>query len=255
MIFFRNLYKIKVGFLIIGAQKAGTSSLDHYLRQHPEIGMARNKEVHFFNNEKVFSKSKINYNLLEKQFDYNRNIKIFGEITPIYIYWEPSIKRIWNYNNNIKLITILRNPIDRAFSHWNMEYCRKRESEDFFYCIKNENERIDKDLSFENQVYSYTKRGFYSEQIERIQKFFPPEQLLFIKYEDYVKNQEEILKKVFNFLEVDADNYQFSFQKVRTANYSRTMTSGERSYLLNLFSDDINKVECLLGWDCDDWKK
>ncbi len=136
----------KIDFAIIGTQKGGTSALDYYLRQHPEIGMASRKETHFFDNEKVFSKSKISYRKLEKEFDFSAENKIYGEATPIYMYWKPAIRRIWEYNKDIKLIIVLRNPIDRAFSNWNMEVSRNVEKKCFSYCIKNESNRIAKAL-------------------------------------------------------------------------------------------------------------
>ena len=100
----------KIDFIIIGTQKGGTSALDHYLRQHPEIGMGKKKEIHFFDDEKIFSKTDINYNKYHDYFDFSIEKKVYGEATPIYIYWDQSCKRIWKYNKDIKLIAILRNP-------------------------------------------------------------------------------------------------------------------------------------------------
>ena len=67
-------------------------------------------------------------------FEPHEDHKIIGEATPIYMYWKNAIKRIYNYNSDMKLILVLRNPIDRAFSHWNMEVHRKREDRTFLEC-------------------------------------------------------------------------------------------------------------------------
>lgn len=244
----------KINFLIVGAQKAGTSALDHYLRLHPEISMAKGKELHFFDNEEVFSSASIDYSLFEDQFETKKGISLYGEATPIYMYWEPAMQRIWDYNRDMRLIAILRNPADRAFSHWSMEVDRAAERDDFFHCIRHEMERTKAAKPLQHRVFSYVDRGFYSAQIQRIFRFFRREQVLFLKYEDYVRNQPGSLAGVFQFLGVNPDRFQFMPQQIRVGNYSRAMLPEERSYLLDLFREDIGEVERLLGWDCGDWK-
>ena len=86
----------KLDFVVAGVQKAGTTALDRYFRQHPQIGMADKKELHFFDKD-TFRKSD-GYGELESQIRRNENTVVTGEITPIYLYWETSMKRIWNYN-------------------------------------------------------------------------------------------------------------------------------------------------------------
>ena len=245
----------KVNFIIIGAQKAGTSALNYYLKQHPQIGVADKKELHFFNDEILFSASEIDYSAFEGQFDFSSLKKVYGEATPVYIYWEPCIRRIWEYNKDIKLIIILRDPTDRTFSHWNMEVYKGSEKEDFMYCVQNENVRMKEALPLQHRDQSYVDRGFYSEQIRRILRFFKKEQLLFIKYEEFFKNQEQILKQVFDFLDVTTENYHFKRRQVHKKPYVRKITKEERECLIDLFINDINEVERMLQWDCSDWKR
>ncbi|MDD3877601.1 MAG: sulfotransferase domain-containing protein [Bacteroidales bacterium] len=245
----------KIDFLIIGTQKGGTSALDNYLRQHPEIGMAKKKELHFFDNESIFSKKDVDYSIYENEFDFSQDFKVYGESTPIYLYWEPCCKRIWEYNKDIKLIVILRNPIERAFSHWNMEYDRNAESEPFLYCIKNESKRIREALPNQHRVYSYTDRGFYADQIRRYKKYFSDEQMLFIKYEEFKRKQEAELRRVFQFLNVNPDNYNFSPITVHKINYHSQLNAEEKDYLKTVFQNDIHEVEKLLDWNCQDWLK
>ncbi|MCF8369940.1 MAG: sulfotransferase [Bacteroidales bacterium] len=247
--------KIKIGFVVGGAQKAGTTSLNYYLNQHPEIGMPNVKELHYFDNDELFSRPENNHKAINQYFDPKPEIKIYGETTPIYLFWEPSIQRIWNYNKEMKLIFILRNPATRAFSNWNMEFNRKNEHEDFLYCIKHEQDRIENGLNNARRIYSYVARGLYAEQIKRAQKFFPSEQVMFIKYEDYMKNQEETVRQVFDFLGVDPEKFQYQFELIHQSNYFRSMTTDEKLHLAELFYSDINEVEKLLGWNCADWKK
>lgn len=245
----------KVNFLVIGAQKSGTSALDKYLRLHPEIEMAKTKEVHFFDNEVVFSKNNIDYSLLEKQFEWKTGAKYYGEVTPIYLYWEPSMKRIWEYNRDMKLIAILRNPVERAFSHWTMESGRGLEQKDFLHCILNENERLKEALPFQHRIYSYVDRGFYAHQIRRVWRYFPQGQVMFIKYEDYLQNQEATLTQLFSFLNVAHSGFRFSQCNTMITSYKREINEAEKELLLGIYRNEINEVEQLLNWDCTDWKK
>lgn len=245
----------KVNFLIVGTQKAGTSALDRYLRRHPEVGMARRKEVHYFDNENVFSNSVINYKIYESEFDFSTNKKTYGEATPIYMYWQPCCRRIWEYSSQIKLIFILRNPIDRAFSHWNMEYNRKLESNNFSYCIRNEGWRTKKALPDQHRIYSYIDRGFYSEQIRRYKCHFSEKQMLFIKYEAFKNNQEKELNRIFNFLEVNPNLYYFEEIKLHVLKKHGSISEIDKKYLINIFEFEIHQIERMLDWDCSDWLK
>jgi hypothetical protein len=246
------IYK-KVDFLIIGAQKGGTTALYYYLRNHPEIEMAKEKEVHFFDDENIFASIPPNYSIYESQFVNNKNARLYGEATPIYLYWNPSCQRIHEYNPNIKLIALLRNPIERAYSHWNMEFKRKAEHATFDFCIENENKRLAEVHPLQHRVYSYIDRGMYAEQIKRYKNQFSDDQLLFIKYEDFKNNPEKVLTNIFNYLGVDPNSYQFTPSRHNHSDYSSSMNLETRRYLINLFKENILEVEKLLNWDCHDW--
>lgn len=243
----------KIDFIIGGTQKGGTSALDFYLRKHPEIGMAEKKELHFFDQEKFFSKLKMNYSKYERNFDFSSEKKVYGEATPIYLYWNQSCKRIWEYNPKIKLIFILRNPIERAFSHWNMEYDRNNEKESFSYAIRNEQLRLKEALPLQHRVFSYVDRGYYSEQIRRFKRYFSEEQLMFIKYEEFKTNQEKIIKDIFNFLNVNSDNFNFEHQIINKRKRHSVMSMEDKKYLQEKFRFDIYQVGKMLNWNCMDW--
>lgn len=245
----------KIDFIVGGTQKGGTTALDYYLRKHPQIGMAKIKEVHFFDNEHAFSRPNINYSKYHLFFDSIRKKKIYGEITPIYIYWKPSCKRIYEYNPNIKLIFILRNPITRAFSHWNMEFDRNYDNEKFSRAIQNESDRVKESLPLQHRVYSYIDRGLYSEQIKRYKSYFPDNQLMFIKYEDYNTNQEKTLIDIFDFLGVDTNAFSFEHKTLHKREKHSEISEEDKKYLIGIFKDDIHRVEKELNWDCSDWLK
>lgn len=245
----------KIDFIIIGAQRAGTSALNFYLKKHPDIGMGARKELHFFDNEHIFGNQPVDYSLYEKQFDFAANKKVYGEATPIYFYWKPSMKRLWDYNQNLKLILLLRNPIERAFSQWCHEVSRDTEHLEFISAIKNESYRGKEALPLQHRVYSYVDRGFYTPQLKRVFRLFKRSQLLIIKYEDFRARQEEILIKVFNFLNVNPDGYKFRKIRAVSRQPMRNMTSQERQYLLGLYQVEIEEIEKTLNWDCSDWKE
>ncbi|MFN0188408.1 MAG: sulfotransferase domain-containing protein [Bacteroidia bacterium] len=243
----------KVDFLIIGAQKGGTTALYYYLRNHPEIEMEQEKELHFFDDENAFAKTPPNYLTYESQFENKKGARIFGEATPNYLYWIPSCQRILAYNTNIKLIALLRNPIERAYSHWNMEFKRNAEFANFEFCIESEKKRLAKVHPHQHRVYSYIDRGMYAEQIKRYKKFFNEDQLLFIKYEDFKNNNEKVLIKIFNFLGANSMLYNFVPSVYNNSKYTNTLLPETKNHLINLFSMNISEVEKLLNWDCSDW--
>lgn len=243
----------KIDFIVIGTQKGGTTALDYYLRQHPEVGMGKRKELHFFDNETHFQNKEIDYSKYEGQFETSSYKKAYGEATPIYLYWKQSCRRIWEYNQNIKLIAILRNPIERAFSHWNMEYDRNKEKKDFLYCINNESNRMKEASSEQHRVFSYLDRGFYSLQLKRYLKYFSRDQMLFVKYEDFKNQQAATLHKVFNFLQIKPDKFHFKPKIIHKRVYRKKMTMETKSFLINTYKNDIEQVESLLKWDCKSW--
>ena len=245
----------KVNFLIIGTQKAGTSALAFFLSQHPEIEVPKTKELHFFNNETIFSSHNIDYGIYERQFTFAEGISHFGEATPFYMYWKPCMGRIKNYNPNMRIIVVLRNPAERAFSSWNMQWTRKVETKDFFYCIKNEDHRLRKASPSDIRKYSYVSRGFYAKQIKHIFSYFNREQIHFIKYEEFSKLWEAVLNDVLAFLQVSNVNFGFKFEKVLHIPYVRQIRREEWEYMIHLFINDIEEVENMLDWNCSDWKE
>lgn len=245
----------KVKFLVIGTQKGGTSALDRYLRQHSEIQMAKQKEVHFFDNEQYFTprlfSNKVNYKKYHGFFDNSKG-KLRGECTPIYMYWRESIKRIYQYNPDMKLIAVLRNPSERAFSHWNMERDRGAETLPFHDAIINELGRCRDELPFMHRVYSYVDRGFYAEQIRNVWRFFPKRQTLFIKHSALKNDLTSTLDEVSAFLGVSDFEKQEQLD-VHSREYVSAMTEQDRTYLKDLYFHDIKQVEKMLGWDCTEW--
>jgi sulfotransferase family protein len=242
----------RLDFILAGTQKSGTTALHYFLTKHPNITMGDQQEMHFFDSEEIFS-APVDYELLHKHFQPLLPSTIAGECTPIYIYWKPAMERIWKYNPKIKLLIILRNPVDRAFAHWNMQRFKGREPLDFLDALKDEKKRAKEAAPLQSRRYSYVDRGFYSAQLERAFKFFPRRQVKIIKFEKFRDNKTETLDAIFHFLGIKS--VVSSRDKDRNiVPYEREIRAEERKYLYEVFAEDIAKLEKLLGWNCSDWK-
>ena len=246
-----------VSFMVIGAAKCGTSALHRYLIKHPHIGGGKNKELHFFDNTSNFKQQNLDYTPYHQQFDVSNRNKIFGDFTPDYMYFQESAQLIWSYNPNVKLILMLRNPIERAFSHWNMQIQRSHVLDPlpFNEAIRNERFRLRAYLPQQHGHFSYIDRGFYTEQIRRFQRLFPKNQFLFIRYDDFKNEQEKTLHRVFEFLNVDPSLFQYEHQLTYNIPYKNKLNATDHRFLLDTFRNEIHALEQLLGWDCSNWLK
>jgi hypothetical protein len=242
----------RLDFILAGAQKSGTTALHSFLTRHPAITMGDQQEIHFFDDEEIFS-GPVDYELLHKHYQPVHPSTITGECTPIYISWKPAVERIWKYNPKIKLLIILRNPVERAFAHWNMQRFKGREALDFLDAVKEEKNRATETAPLQSRRFSYVDRGFYSSQLERVFKFFPREQVKIIKFEEFRNKRSETLNSIFRFLGMRLVRLRRNKDR-NIVPYEREMTFDERKQLYGIFAEDIVKLEQLLGWDCSDWK-
>ncbi len=199
-----NKYRPLPNFLCVGAQKAGTTTLHDILKQHPDIFLPQIKESKFFQDSTKYKKGLEFY--IKSFFKDWKGEKAVGEIDPIYMFFENIPERIYRtLGANVKLIFMLRNPVDRAYSHYWMSYRRGYETETFEKAILLEERRIKKD-EFHKIHFSYIKRGFYAQQIKRFLKFFPKENMHFIIFEtEFLNKREKTIKNLFSFLEVNTN--------------------------------------------------
>jgi hypothetical protein len=252
----------KLDFIIAGAQKAGTSALADFLESHRDVQMPHKDELHrtvqparhFFDDEERFARTEIDYVPLEGGCVRKRVSNLLGSCTPIYIYWRTAMERIRNYNDKIRLIILLRNPADRAFSHWNMQRDRNLETLDFLDAVRAEKGRAEQAVPFQLRKYSYVDRGFYTEQIERVFGFFPCEQVQVIKFESFRRDPRATMDATCEFLGLKPLK-KIDNRENNSTPYARKMTAAERQSLVDFYRSDIERLEKLLGWDCSDWKK
>jgi Sulfotransferase family len=203
-------------FLIIGAAKAGTNALYHYLRQHPQVYMSPWKEPKFFAFESEADlgfraangrDAPVNASVILDQAEYE---ELFddasddelarGEASTHYLYVEKSPARIKALIPDARLIAVLRNPVDRAFSSYQHLVRDDLEPLDFGAALDAEPQRIAEHYAY---LYRYTDLGFYSEQLDRYEKSFPESQLCVLLYDDLRSDPEGTCRRIFSFLGVD----------------------------------------------------
>lgn len=188
-----------VDFIIAGAQKGGTTALYDYLVEDPAICMARIKETHFFDDE-ARDWDRPDYGDYHALFDAPEG-RPCGEATPIYIYWPQSLERIFTYNPAMRLIVLLRDPVERAWSHWRMEHFRGVEPLSFAEAIRGGRRRLLEGQPWGyDRVHSYVERGFYADQLERLFAIFPREQALILRSAVLQDEPAETLERVRAFI-------------------------------------------------------
>ena len=204
-------------FFIIGAQKAGTTSLYRYLDQHPQIYMSPLKEPFFFDNE-IDSKGEIvqqrfggpgrpraprfaNLEAYRTLFRAVKGEKAIGEASPLYIYAPGTAERIKRYVPEAKLIILLRNPADRAYSAF-LQAVRigVEPLTDFARALREEEHRIRDNWHY---AFHYRNRGLYVQQLERYYRVFGRERVGVWLYEDLRDDPAGVAQSIFRFLSVD----------------------------------------------------
>ena len=201
---------INPNFIIIGAMKAATTSLYTYLKQHPDVFMTSIKEPKFFNNFnkdsgfKLQGKGLVKIKTLEQYqnlFQEAINEIAIGEASPSYIFDENCHILIKKILPRVKIIAILRQPVDRAYS--NFLHAKRADQEkdtDFEKAFTEENEMLRKGI----KTHYYLEKGFYHKQLKRYYDVFPKEQIKIILFEDMIKSPEKITREIFEFLNIDS---------------------------------------------------
>lgn len=216
--------RVAPSFLIIGAQKAGTTSLYRYLVRHRCVVGAYKKEVHYF--DLNYTKPAEWYRAhfpLQVRLKLNKTAlgcrrSISGEASPYYLFHPDAPRRVDEQLANVKLIVLLRNPIDRAVSHYHHERRKGREKLGFEEAISVEKIRLEEDrpsnwrqgkaYSYAHHRHSYLTRGEYGDQLRRWFRFFSKSDLLIIKSEEFFANQMKTLEEVCGFLGLEDPSFE-----------------------------------------------
>jgi Sulfotransferase domain len=238
-------------FLILGAQKAGTTALYAYLRWHPEITGPSFKEVSFF--DRHYAKGERWY----RAHMPVRRRSLVGEASPSYLFHPLAPERVAGMLPGARLITLLRNPVDRAFSHYQHEVALGREPLSFEDAVDREDERMQGELermlrdpsyfSLAWWNYTYIARGRYAEQLERWFAAFPREQLLVLFTEELSADTAATYRRVLDFLGVTARDLE-TYPRIFDRDYA-DMNPGTRARLHKEFEKPNRRLASLLGRD------
>lgn len=242
----------QVQFIIGGTQKGGTTALWQILRCHPEIFMPKNKcQDYFISNPVAFT--------VARNFEYDKFFadapadKLCGEASASYLFYPHALRLIAHYNPDMKLIFVLRDPVMRTYSHWNMGVQKGRETRSFMDAIAAEHKKLGQ---FSHKYhFSYTTRGLYAKQCEYLFKIFRPDQLLFLRSKELREHKEATVKKVCAFLGVNDHPKLPKKKSWHARKYVDPIEPQDRAELIEYFRSDIKQLEKLLDWDCSDWLK
>ncbi len=194
-------------FLIIGAQKSGTTALYHFLNQHPLV-VKKMDETHYFDHN--FDKTLEWY---RNQFpERPKEGYLIGDKSPYYLFHPLVPERVHSLYPDVKILVILRNPVDRAYSQYWHNIRNKVETLTFEEVIEQEPERLKGEFeklisdptykSYNYQKFSYQERGKYIEQLKRWLNYFKPEQILVITNDELRNKPKKTMGKVFDFLKI-----------------------------------------------------
>ena len=255
-------------FLIIGAQKSGTTSLFSYLTVHPAVVGSTRKEVHYFD-RKYFRMKPEKYRSFFQPPErglgdrlFRRGRPQFGEATPYYLFFPHAPARAAAFNPELKLIAVLRDPVDRAYSSYQQRVRRGREPLSFEEAIEREEERIGADLektladptywSWPLRDCSYVARGRYLEQLERWLEHFPRERLLVLSSDDLEDDPAAVVATCFEFLGVPLLRAE-SYPRLHSFSYE-PMRPETREKLAAYFAEPNRRLYEFLGRDLG-WTK
>src|SRR5579871_6835655 len=269
-------------FFLAGAPKSGTTSLYHYLDQHPEIYMSRVKEPHYFSPEIRLEKLSprlrpraeadarklrdyLDGPMLEKRFggpisEWSDYLKLFrgadgskaiGEASVCYLWSESAAANIRRRIPKARIILILRNPVDMVFSM----YLHNRRSEGSSLSF---GEAIQKGLEQRGGGFDifhpFLDLGLYHDQVKRVLDVFPKEQVRIYWYEEYKSKPLRMLADIFRFLEVDTRfRPDMSRRYLEAGAPAVAMESADRAFLSNFYRADVEKLGALLKRDLSSW--
>ena len=296
----------KPDFLIIGAARSGTTALASFLQQHPEAFICAPKEPHFFafadqqpnfcgpgDDVMLNRRAVTQWSEYEQLYQTRRDERVAGEGSVSTLYYHPrAIENIRRYAPDVKLIAVLRNPIDRAFSSYLYMVGRGFEPlDDFAAALAAEQQRCHEGW---HHIWHYTSMGFYAAQIEAFQHAFGRERLKVYLFDDLRNSEQDLLQDLFSFLGIDsqfrpqtdisvnrsgvpksqlltAAMQQLSRfprvrecvksvvpfrirERIRAANLSRPKLADDiRDSLRDIFQQDIQQLSRLLERDLSPW--
>ena len=248
-------------YVVIGGQRCGTTSVFRYLVRHPSIAPASEKEIHFFdlNYSRGLNWYRAHFPLsAQVRYAVRRGEKIVtGEATPYYLFHPHVPGRVRRHLPHARLIALLRDPVERAYSHYRNEVDYGHESLTFEEAIERESERVGPELermladeeyvSYAHRHFSYLSRGLYCEQLVRWFSLFPREQMLIVRSEDLFTKTAEVVDDVARFLGLEP--YPTGEYRQWNAQQAGDLRPETRRRLVDYFAEPNRRLYELLGTD------
>jgi hypothetical protein len=244
--------------LVIGAQRSGTTSLFNYLAQHPDVLPPLGKEIHYF--DLHYARGVRWY---RGRFPFSHRLRgpaLTLDASPYYLFHPLAPERAARLLPDVKLVAVLRNPVDRALSHYQHEVRDGRESLSFPEAIDREPDRLageeerlrrDSDYySHNHHRYAYARRGLYLEQLRRWVRHFPRSRLLVVQSEQLFREPAAVSASLYDFLGLRAYRLQ-EYAAFYQGNYQRAMPSELRARLSAYFEPHNRELYQWLGEDFD----
>jgi len=242
----------RVDFVIGGVQKGGTTMLASILSTHPGIVIPEMKEPHWFDNDERFAHGRPPPGRYHALYGDPSAPRLWGDPTPTYWWWPTAPARIRDYHPGIRWILLLRDPASRAYSHWNMERKRGRETLGFREALAAEDERMRTATMHESRAYSYLSRGFYARQLARLWSLFPREQTLLLRSEWLRDDPGGTFLRAERFLGLPPAALP-EYARSNPGDYESPLAAADRAALVATYAPDIRELERMTGWDLADW--
>ena len=201
-------------FLIIGAQKSGTTSVYNILSRHPDFYMPDEKEISYFHGDELFARGVSAYESCFKGWNGQEYVGN-APVNVLYLA-EKTAKRIYEFNKKMRLIAILRNPIDRAYSaYWYFRRTQWEKSNTFEEAIRHEPEIIKRGNLYQKCNLTHVHHGFYYDQLKIFLSVFSREQVLVLFYDELKEMPEQFFSKLSAFFNSDRE---FDFDQKKRDN-------------------------------------
>ena len=241
-------------FLVIGAQRSGTTSLYSDLAKHPQIVPAIGKELQYFT---LFHRRSLSW--YSGHFPRHEKDQMSFEASPYYLFHPYVPERVQAVLPTVKCIVLLRNPIDRAHSHYLHTQRLGHEPLSFEEALTCEAQRMAeaKSHGLDSRTghrilrsYSYASRGHYAAQLERWYEHVSPDRIKVLRAEDYYTQPARMYGEICAFLELKSFTpEEFSHVTTRGRSASSEISGTARSILSEQLSDDTSRLHALVGWD------
>jgi hypothetical protein len=236
------MHEIWPNFFLVGAAKAGTTSIYAYLSQHPDVFFPAIKEPHFFTQVRAAPEQQFLIEAVTKRSAYLRlyrraatNHRVIGDASPSYL-WHPEVpQRIRAEVPQAKVAIVLRDPVERAYSHYLMDYREGAQSKPFYEALLDDMHRPEKGWGVS---YLYYELGLYAEQVQRYFEIFKPPQVKVLMFDDFRHDAKAVLREIAAFLGLDPN----PLTHVDTSRKYNSYAAARNQYLRRVAGARLSRV-------------